>query len=130
MKKAFTLVELLVSISLLAIVSAGVVSIIGRGPQQASRDARRQADLQKIATALELYRNDVGRYPTTACYTGGTCLTSVYIQTIPRDPSTGIAYQYTGTGTCTGQGCTGFNMCANLEKTTAICPTDYVVTNP
>lgn len=131
MKKGFTLIELLVSLGLVAVMAAGVVTLIGRGPQQSSRDGKRRADLQRIATALELYRNDTGRYPTNACYLSNSCLVPTYIQALPTDPdpSSGNTYTYNGTA-CNGVGCLGFTLCTNLEKTAGTNCNEYVVTNP
>lgn len=125
------MVELLVTMGLIAVVSAGVLSLIGRGPQQSGRDARRQADLQKIASALELYRSDRGGYPTDSCG-GGGCLAPLYFATVPTDP-TGGNYTYDGTGSCSALICQGFRLCANLEKTIPTCtssPSEVWVTNP
>lgn len=62
MKKAFTLIELMVAISLVAIlVSLAVVSI--KKSQESGRDARRIADLESIRKALEFYKDANGRYP-------------------------------------------------------------------
>lgn len=136
MKKGFTLIEILVTMGLIAVVAAGVVTLIGTGPQQSSRDARRRADLQRIATALELYRNDRGRYPTLNCFNncgacggGNVCITTTYIQSLPTDPQTNNGYMYTGNN-CNANGCTGFSLCTNLEKTQGTNCNEYVVTNP
>lgn len=115
MTKGFTLVELLVTMGVVAILSAAVVSLIGRGPQQTARDSRRQADLQKIAAALELYRSDNGGYPSGCA--GATCLSPQYMGTVPRDPSTNATYNYTPSS-CTGTRCAGYFLCADLERTT------------
>lgn len=62
--KGFTLIELMVSISILVIVSTvGIVSF--SRAQIVSRDARRKEDLHNIATALQVYYQANKRYPCT-----------------------------------------------------------------
>lgn len=104
--RGFTLIELMIAISIVAIISAvGLVSY--SKAQQLGRDARRKSDLQEIAKALQLYYNDNGRYPCAHwdrsnlgnpwlndgdIGVGGTCATakpvfnSNYISTLPVDP--------------------------------------------
>jgi prepilin-type N-terminal cleavage/methylation domain-containing protein len=65
MKKSiagFTLVELLVAISIISILAAVVYANFNDGSKQ-SRDAERKADLINVQAALELYRQENGRYP-------------------------------------------------------------------
>ncbi len=63
----FTLVELLIVITILvflAIMLIGIINpnaLIGR-----ANDSRRKSDLNKIRTAFEEFSNDNGRYPTAA----------------------------------------------------------------
>lgn len=58
----FTLVELLVVISIIGILSAVAgFSYVEAGKQ--SRDEKRQADLRALQSAVELYKNKYGRYP-------------------------------------------------------------------
>lgn len=57
MKKAFTLVEILVTLSVISILA--VSSIITLNNSRAnSRDAKRLADIKQIQTALRMYYND------------------------------------------------------------------------
>ncbi len=57
-----------------------------------SRDAKRMADVKQIQTALELYFNDNGRYPTTeefergSLYSTSTMGTTSYMAVIPEAP--------------------------------------------
>ena len=59
--KAFTLVELLVVISIIGVLSSVVFASLGNTKIKA-RDAERKSDLKQIATALELYYADHGTY--------------------------------------------------------------------
>ena len=136
-KKGFSLVELLIAIGLMSVISAGIVSLIGQGPRQTARDGRRQADLEKIASALELYRNDNASYPpcfvnatvgcvvTTADLPGLSAPTS-YLSTYPADADATRQYVYNpldpSGGTCDGTGadrCVTYSLCTALEKVTA-----------
>lgn len=62
LQKGFTLVELLVSISIVAILIA--ISIFGiQGAKESARNAKRKADLEAVRSALEIYKADKGEYP-------------------------------------------------------------------
>lgn len=94
MKKGFTLIELLVSITIIAVlVGVGVVTF-GSATRR-SRDARRKSDMEQLRSALEMYRADNNRYPSTggawqnlnttlqaALVTGAV----VYLPALPQDP--------------------------------------------
>lgn len=59
---AFTMIELMVVISIIGILTAiGVVSYVTT--QKNARDSRRKADLEELRTALEMYKADHGYYP-------------------------------------------------------------------
>src|SRR5258708_6411124 len=93
--RGFTLVELLIVISIMAILASGLVMIVNPLGQLAkSRDARRKSDLHQMELALEQYYNDNGKYPY-RCETAGVNSTNTqpwlpdlvpYIKTIPVDP--------------------------------------------
>lgn len=61
-KKGFTLVELLITVSVVAILSAIVISSLDSARER-SRDAQRQTDLRTMEAALALYKNKYGVYP-------------------------------------------------------------------
>lgn len=62
-RRAFTLIELLLVMAILAILAAVVVpKFVGRA-EQAKKDAAR-ADIAHISAALSTFEVDVGRYPT------------------------------------------------------------------
>lgn len=109
-KKGFTLIELMVVISIIAILAAVGLVIYG-GVQRNGRISKRIQDLVALKTAVEAYKVDVGTYPSTttkwytwnstgACATaptGGVTLTTTtapalapkYIASLPFDPSDG-----------------------------------------
>lgn len=99
--RGFTLIELMVAISIVAILSTiGIVSF--SKTQEVARDSRRKSDLRSIAIALELYRQKNGYYPKTdwvysnsASIPWLTGLGSNYISQIPTDPK-----QVSSTSTC------------------------------
>lgn len=62
-KAGFTLIELLVVIAIIGLL-ASVVLLALNSARQKSRDAKRLADVRQIASALELYYNDMNGYPT------------------------------------------------------------------
>ncbi|HEX6886375.1 MAG TPA: type II secretion system protein [Planctomycetota bacterium] len=61
-RQAFTLIELVVVISILAILSGVLVPRV-TSHLKSARDARRLADLKAVRTAIEQYRLDRGVYP-------------------------------------------------------------------
>lgn len=107
-KKGFTLIELMIAISIVAIIAAVGITSFSQS-QKLARDARRKQDLRSIAVALELYYQKYGHFP---CVVGtgggwlksgttvsnwitndsGTCATgtsldSTFINSMPIDPS-------------------------------------------
>ena len=132
MKKGFTLIEVLVAVTIIAVlVSIGVVSYASVNKR--SRDAKRKGDVEQLRSALEMYRADVGSYPdpsgslswTDAANLSTPLVTSSYLPAIPSDPKSTSKYRYkatslyvycieanletetTTTGTCTPE--TGYN---------------------
>lgn len=100
--RGFSLIELLVAISIIAILTAvGVVSYTSINKR--SRDVKRKSDLEQLRSALELFRADNGYYPG-GCgggWSDASCLssdlaTSSYMSGIPTDPK-GMAYRFQAT---------------------------------
>ncbi|PWB31114.1 type II secretion system protein GspG [Pseudomonas sp. SDI] len=110
----FTLIEIMIVVVILGVLGALVLpNLMGR-PDQAKVTAAR-TDIQSIATALEIYRLDNGRYPSTA--QGLEALVrrpqvaplprnwsaQGYLKAVPSDPW-GTRYQYRSPGVKSTQG--------------------------
>lgn len=121
----FTLIELLVVISIIAILSVvGIVSYTGF--LKNSRDARRQADLKFIQSALEQFHADQLYYPDQDSLTFGSALTftnasgdtKTYLTKVPNDPSGSLEYSYIAEPSgCNNTSCTSYCLYAGLEGT-------------
>jgi len=89
-KKAFTLIELLVVIAIIGILATLAVVALQQARQNA-RDSKRMADMKQVQTALELFFNENGRYPTIEEWNSGTITSSssqqVFMYSIPTAPS-------------------------------------------
>ncbi|MFA5792476.1 MAG: prepilin-type N-terminal cleavage/methylation domain-containing protein [Candidatus Gracilibacteria bacterium] len=116
-KRAFTLIELLIVITIIGILAVALLPKLTGGTDRA-KDAQRKADLQQIATALEFYADDNGEYPTDAgCVS--TLDIATYLTTMPSDPDDAAAggctdgYGYVALGT--GNGYLLFANLANVE---------------
>jgi type II secretion system protein G len=60
-KRGFTLIELLIVVAIIGVLAA-IISIVYVNAQEKSRDSKRKADLQSVASALTLYYNDNKNY--------------------------------------------------------------------
>jgi prepilin-type N-terminal cleavage/methylation domain-containing protein len=83
----FTLVELLVVVTIIAILSTLIVVYFNTAKMTA-RDSRRLSDVQQIQLALKMYYSDVGIYPT--AITAGNSIANGgtnYLLRIPANPS-------------------------------------------
>ena len=99
-KRGFTLIEVLVVISIIAILSAILFASFGSAREDARNKALR-SELKEVQLALELYRSQNGEYPPTAdqsignpCTSSGGGVDSANTQgcgsnAIIGDPSTG-----------------------------------------
>jgi prepilin-type N-terminal cleavage/methylation domain-containing protein len=65
-KSGFTLIELLVVISIIGFIATLVLASLHTTSIR-GRDSRRLSDLLQVRNALELYLQDHGHYPSTAC---------------------------------------------------------------
>lgn len=111
LKKAFTLIELLIVIAIIGILAAFMFTNL-QGSRERARDARRKGDLNAIQSSLRLYYNDHQSFPlsTSPSYNitgaswGSSFLDSAngttYMGSVPEDPNTntGAKYKYYSNG--------------------------------
>lgn len=123
MKKGFTLVEILVVVTIISILASIAAVSYSRFIKQ-SRDARRKTDIEQIRAAIELYRNFNNVYPTSGASQGmafgsgeiSDSSATKYMSKIPDDPAYNSAdaststYYYSSTGTFQD-----YTLCAYLE---------------
>lgn len=109
-KRGFTLIELMVSIAIIAILAA-VGLVVYSTAQKTGRVSKRLQDLGAIRTAIELFRSTNGFYPSLPTGTasagtfvcvdalvGPSSLDPTYITAVPNDPiqsGNTNCYQYT-----------------------------------
>lgn len=106
MKRGFSLVEMLVVVSIIAIL-AGVGLSVFTGSNKKAHDAKQKADIESIRSSLELYKADSNGYPLTTAN-----LIPNYLPAYPTPPAGG-SYPYTSSG-CTTY-CSSYSVCATLE---------------
>lgn len=114
--KGFTLVELLVVISIM-----GVLTVIAlasfKNAQLKARDVQRKSDLSAISKALTLYFTDYGKFPTSfpfgnemVGFTGSNG--EVYMRKVPQETMVGApSYKYTVSASGAS-----YNLFADLES--------------
>lgn len=112
-KKGFTLIELLVVIAVIGMLSSIVLVSLG-GVRKKARDARRQADLRQISSAMELAYDDSsaecggeGAYPTSTTALSKICPTSgQYLNPFPANVPPNPYVWVNNTVACTPSGST------------------------
>lgn len=126
-KNGFTLIEILVTITIIAVLLA-VAMVSYTSINKRSRDARRRSDVEQLRSALEMYRADNGNYPNTgaeylrATDTSLSTLLTTYLSPMPVDPiqssgSDGNSYWYKPISCATN--CYGYCILSYLEQETS-----------
>jgi len=93
-KKGFTIMELLVSLAIIAMLFTATIALIG-GVKEKSRDAKRMSDVREISKALVLYADNNDKFPiatTAVTITGIDAVSTVLegddvISEVPIDPT-------------------------------------------
>lgn len=117
-KKGFTLLELLVTISVIGILVSVLASSFTTA-QQRGRDTKRRADLLEIQKSLEQCYALNGTYPLVTDVVSGSplsCGTQTTMNFVPNDPKNTGNYVYTYSVNAASD---GYCTCALLEKADA-----------
>ncbi|MBI3486388.1 prepilin-type N-terminal cleavage/methylation domain-containing protein [Candidatus Daviesbacteria bacterium] len=146
-KKGFTLIEIMVAITIIGVVFGVIITSAG-AIQRNSRDTKRKSDLSNIQGALEQYHADAGYYPYNLPSSGSFKSDDgqkTYLQNVPVDPQTSNPYKYDGYTNdgltlCVGPSdCVNYCLYADLENTPTQDPSttctppagyNYYVTQP
>lgn len=117
MQKGFSLVELIVAVSILVVLTAISLTTFS-SVQKNSRDSKRKADLGIIQSALEQYHSDQGSYP--SVITAGSPIkdpgnSKTYLSSVPSDPK-GATYCYESSPLGCITKCTKYKIHAFLEN--------------
>jgi prepilin-type N-terminal cleavage/methylation domain-containing protein len=135
--KGFSLIELLVSMTVVSILMSAAFAILR--PQDyfaKTRDSRRIADLKVVQTALEQYYANNNGYPASGAIPFGSAWSIgspavTYLRMAPSDPSGSPQYCYSYTSP-------NYEVCARMEKSSGTAPVygcsaatyNYCLTNP
>jgi prepilin-type N-terminal cleavage/methylation domain-containing protein len=98
-KFGFTLVELLVVVSIIGLLS-GMVVISIKNVKAKARDSQRLSDMSTIVTALNMYHNDNNAYPIFDGYITNADVLSTALKnakaltSVPKDPLDSGTYRY------------------------------------
>ncbi|MEI7777687.1 MAG: type II secretion system protein [bacterium] len=127
-KNGFTLIEILVVVSIMGILLSIVMENIGSA-QARSRDHKRISDIKSLQLALEQYYDGNNAFPTAGNL---SVLAPAYVPSIQTDPSTKAPYDYS-TGLNNNSFCLGAQL--EITSTTSLsddagCSTGVTPTNP
>ncbi len=134
LRKGFTLIELIIVVSIISVLVALGTSIYASA-QRSSRDGKRKTDLANIQAALEQYRSNNNSYPASLiikpdCTSSNGAISDVsntYMTVIPKDPYCQLyQYQYsakdTGGSTCVAPTpCVDYTVSTYLESSRTGC---------
>lgn len=136
-KKGFTLVELLVVISIISFLSTIILSSMEAARARA-RDSKRIQEVLEVEKALHLYYSDYGVYPLTTGNGAWSALSVLvdggYLSSVPEDPTqtsnctdgqwvdTGCSYYY-WRGKANSE-CNGFNYYSDFYTIKYVLETD------
>lgn len=113
-RKAFTLIEILVVVTIIGVLSAAGVTSYVRALKN-GRDGRRKSDISNIQQALVMYRYENGSYPTSpSLSTNWRNVGSNFLSTTPVDPLNTGNYTYKYYLSDNGK---RFRLCALMENT-------------
>ena len=84
----FTLIELMIVVVILGVLMSTILPRL-TGAQARARDTGRIADLNNISAALQVYFDDYGEFPASACLKKDTASLIKYLkgEEVPQDPS-------------------------------------------
>jgi len=106
---AFTLIELLMVISIITLISSIFFSYMGTASAK-SRDSVRLSDMKQINTAAMMYYEDKGDVPSNI----DVLVSTGYLSSVPVDPKTKEGYKFYSTTTSNGKKI--FTASATYEK--------------
>lgn len=120
MRKGFTLIELMVAVTIIALM-VGVSTFSMASVRESAKDDKRLADMEAIRSALARYRADCGQFPASlpaggTAFTGNSsCLNiNTYINEFPEDPD-GYIYSY-NVLPASGPPYTDYILCTSLSE--------------
>jgi prepilin-type N-terminal cleavage/methylation domain-containing protein len=118
--KAFTLIEMLIVITIIALLAGLILRGLG-GALPKTRDSKRIGDLKNVQGSLELYYANKSSYPNVSTWSGlETELKTVLGQNVklPQDPSGGTNTYYYCPGSASSSGAiNSYTLGAQLEIT-------------
>lgn len=95
-----------IGIFLIGALLVGIVFVSLSGARESAREAKRDADIRNLTSAVEFYYAENGTYPSSLEQAKGE-----FLQDIPRDPTTGLPYEYFVTRS--GE---GYILCADFQN--------------
>jgi general secretion pathway protein G len=129
MQRGFSLLEVLVSISIIVMIASVLLAGFSAAREKA-QDSQRITELRQLKFALELYHNDHGHYPRESEGANGKigegagvdAMLEGYMRSIPIDPAGPghplYYYYYDGNATCGGVGNVAVIFAYNMAQQT------------